>query len=586
MRFRTHEGGGSEGLAYEVVVVDDGSTDGTVEHLKAHAHAYPHLRLVEASHGGAAAARNRGVADARGEVIVFIDSDLVVTSDFLQEHALALERAVHVDGDPRAFTYGRVINTDNFAEPTSEPFKATDRSAAFFATGNVAISKRWLLEASVGNRSGRVADPFVSGPFDTDFTEYGWEDLELGERLRKLGVRMGLDASVAVQEADGNGKEEGKGDGSSGEAVARKADAPAPPRRTDLSALLRAHRSRPTSTARARDGGADVGKRQLDDSDASRPETTCTRHLPWDGTCKTLLRLSATTPFPRDGRASDAWEALRSFSSSQEASVSTPSATWKRASHVWTCRCRGRGAWEETFRSAYYAWRHAAKSTSWRSGEVSESNKDVHHLLVSHVPFTMLFVSRVEEADGRPCAMLAKSTPGARASLDDAGGAVEDLEEEGGWWEGGRVVDLDEQKRKKSESPLRFIGHLDVHGDASSSEVHFATLRGATSDDEEEGTGGEGDGSERTIEGADGDRGAGRWIPPWTVQQVLQAATECLPDGYEAEMRTDASTCAFHRLLDPTPTSREKPAASLQGRRGAMRHLRYRRGQYACTWTT
>eukprot|EP00894_Picocystis_sp_ML_P004851 jgi/Pico_ML_1/55368/g1062.t1 len=420
---------------------------------------------------------------------------------------------------------------------------------------------------------------------------------------------QGLDASVAVQEADGNGKEEGKGDGSSGEAVARKADAPAPPRRTDLSALLRAHRSRPTSTARVRDGGADVGKRHLDDSDASRPETTCTRHLPWDGTCKTLLRLSATTPFPRDGRASDAWEALRSFSSSGEASVSTPSATWKRASHVWTCRCRGRGAWEETFRSAYYAWRHAAKSNSWRSGEVSESNKDVHHLLVSHVPFTMLFVSRVEEADGRPCAMLAKSTPGARASLDDAGveyqvmdmtpsnprprnhshakrardgpellldetedagGAVEDLEEEGGWWEGGRVVDLDEQKRKKSESPLRFIGHLDVHGayefllergaptethhekkkrkteederrrsnqeadgatrlyasvpfvgatirtlrttyavargagDASSSEVHFATLRGATSDDEEEGTGGEGDGSERTIEGADG----------------------------------------------------------------------------------
>lgn len=189
-RFRTHEGGGSEGLAYEVVVVDDGSTDGTVEHLKAHAHAYPHLRLVEASHGGAAAARNRGVSDARGDVIVFIDSDLVVTSDFLQEHALALERAVHVDGDPRAFTYGRVINTDNFAEPTSEPFKATDRSAAFFATGNVAISKRWLLEASVRNRSGRVADPFVSGPFDTDFTEYGWEDLELGERLRQLGVRM------------------------------------------------------------------------------------------------------------------------------------------------------------------------------------------------------------------------------------------------------------------------------------------------------------------------------------------------------------------------------------------------------------
>ncbi len=59
--------------------MDDGSTDDTVHWLDAHATAFPHLRLIQQDHGGPAEGRNRGVDDARGDVIVFIDSDLVVT---------------------------------------------------------------------------------------------------------------------------------------------------------------------------------------------------------------------------------------------------------------------------------------------------------------------------------------------------------------------------------------------------------------------------------------------------------------------------------------------------------------------------
>lgn len=47
-------------------------------------------------------------------------------------------------------------------------------SAAFFATGNVAISRKRLLDAS------KLLVPGTCGPFDSDFSEYGWEDLELG----------------------------------------------------------------------------------------------------------------------------------------------------------------------------------------------------------------------------------------------------------------------------------------------------------------------------------------------------------------------------------------------------------------------
>ena len=161
--------------AYEVVVVDDGSTDGTADWLRQEATRFPHVRLIEQDHGGPAAGRNRGVDQARGDVIVFIDSDLVVTERFLISHAQALERHWHERGNKLCFTYGAVINTSNFADPTSEPHKLSDHSWAYFATGNVAID-RALLERA--------------GLFDTGFRLYGWEDLELGERLRRLGVEL------------------------------------------------------------------------------------------------------------------------------------------------------------------------------------------------------------------------------------------------------------------------------------------------------------------------------------------------------------------------------------------------------------
>ena len=162
---------------YEVVVVDDGSTDATLAWMAQACAAgeLPHLRLVQQEHGGPALGRNRGVEAARGEVIVFIDSDLVVGPDFLLSHARGLEQDWQRAGDRLSFTYGAVINTADFDNPTAERHKLRDLSWAYFATGNVAIERRLLERA---------------GLFDIAFHLYGWEDLELGERLRALGVRL------------------------------------------------------------------------------------------------------------------------------------------------------------------------------------------------------------------------------------------------------------------------------------------------------------------------------------------------------------------------------------------------------------
>jgi glycosyltransferase involved in cell wall biosynthesis len=160
---------------YEVVLVDDGSSDRTLAWLAENQANLPHVKVIEQDHQGAAAARNLGVVNAVGDTIVFIDSDLVVTETFLQCHADALIKGQQELKSDRLFTYGAVINTNNFEHPTAEAYKITDFSAAYFATGNVAISRQWLEAA---------------GLFDTGFQLYGWEDLELGVRLKKLDLKL------------------------------------------------------------------------------------------------------------------------------------------------------------------------------------------------------------------------------------------------------------------------------------------------------------------------------------------------------------------------------------------------------------
>lgn len=160
---------------YEIVLVDDGSSDGTLEWLSEHQSELTHVISLAQTHKGPAAARNYGVKEAKGDYIIFIDSDLVVTKNFLQAHGNALVAGEKKIGSDRLFTYGWVINTCNFDNPTAEPYKLTDFSAAYFATGNVAIARKWLE---------------VAGLFDTRFQLYGWEDLELGVRLKKLGLKL------------------------------------------------------------------------------------------------------------------------------------------------------------------------------------------------------------------------------------------------------------------------------------------------------------------------------------------------------------------------------------------------------------
>jgi len=166
---------------FEVIVVDDGSTDGTAELLRDLVLPY-RLQLVKQEHGGPAAARNLGVARARGELIVFLDDDVVPARNLISAHVgthtAALDTVVIGPMSPPATSWLRPAWIRWEEEKLQVQYRAmlageyacTPRQ---FYTGNASLPRARFLE---------------SGGFDTTYSRA--EDVELAYRLRDRGARF------------------------------------------------------------------------------------------------------------------------------------------------------------------------------------------------------------------------------------------------------------------------------------------------------------------------------------------------------------------------------------------------------------
>lgn len=163
---------------FELLVCDSRSSDGTAEYLAVVSGEHPNVRHLPGDYSGRAAARNAGIRAARGEIVLFNDSDILASPDLLRVH---LERHRECREIAVVGWEVQVKDLEDYARKRDRP----DERGHLHPASRKRLSWLYFL---TGNASVRRSDLLAAGCFDEDFTGYGHEDLELGYRLQKAGI--------------------------------------------------------------------------------------------------------------------------------------------------------------------------------------------------------------------------------------------------------------------------------------------------------------------------------------------------------------------------------------------------------------
>lgn len=172
---------------YEVLVINDGSTDDTHKIVKSLQKKYDFHYFVQ-ENKGAGTARNKGIKQAKNEIIVLIQDDIIVTPNFLEEHlkfhqqnpeenvAVVGFTTWHPDLKITPFMHWLEHGGPQFDYDRVKGKHEVDHLA--FYTSNLSLKKVFLLKNNLFDESF-----FVSG-------STAYEDTELGWRLAKKGLKL------------------------------------------------------------------------------------------------------------------------------------------------------------------------------------------------------------------------------------------------------------------------------------------------------------------------------------------------------------------------------------------------------------
>ncbi|OGJ45039.1 hypothetical protein A3J23_00440 [Candidatus Peregrinibacteria bacterium RIFCSPLOWO2_02_FULL_48_14] len=170
--------------SFEVIVVNDGSSDDTEKLLTRWKEAWPLLKILHQKNSGQGIARNHALSKAEGQIILFIGDDIYCAPDFLKKHTdfhqenpgtnfACLGLTVWDPAQPISpFMDWLTSGGPQFAYHHLSPQE--EASFWYFYTSNLSLKKEFLAEER----------------FDSDFKAYGFEDIELGYRLFKKGLKL------------------------------------------------------------------------------------------------------------------------------------------------------------------------------------------------------------------------------------------------------------------------------------------------------------------------------------------------------------------------------------------------------------
>lgn len=148
---------------YEVIVVDDGSSDST-QYIakKIKDKRFRYFRNKDKK--GQPYSRNKGIKNSKGDIIIFVDSDVLVDKNFIRDHIKLHKRR------DRLIVQGMVRHIRKIEDYGKANWKIDGLCLAGLITQNVSVKKKHLLEA---------------GGFDESFGDtMGYMDVEIGRRLK------------------------------------------------------------------------------------------------------------------------------------------------------------------------------------------------------------------------------------------------------------------------------------------------------------------------------------------------------------------------------------------------------------------
>ncbi|MCH7227667.1 glycosyltransferase [Haloferula sp. A504] len=169
------------GPAAEIIVVDDGSGDGTADFVERE---FPDVRLIRLEAAGLSAARNAGAGAATGEVVAFTDDDCEADPDWLVELARVFGEGWDAVGGPNL-------------PPAPRDLAGAVVTAAPGAASHVMLDDREAEHVPGCNIAVRRSAYFQVGGFDPAFRTAG-DDVDFCWRLRDAGMRIGFAPNAFV----------------------------------------------------------------------------------------------------------------------------------------------------------------------------------------------------------------------------------------------------------------------------------------------------------------------------------------------------------------------------------------------------